>query len=110
MSALLFVAILVGTTAINVLGNTLLKLAGESGTVVVATVGCACWCAGAAGFLTLARMNGLAVAGVATALMSLLATVAVGVLLFGESLSARQLVGIGAAVLGVILISLPTAS
>lgn len=110
MSALLTMAVLVGTTAINVAGNTLLKYAGESGTVAAATVGCACYCAGAAGFLFLAKLNGLAVTAVATALMSLLATVAVGMLFFGESLSERQIVGIGLAVLAVILVSLPTSS
>ena len=110
MSTLFTVVVLLGTTAINVAGSTLLKYAGESGTIAAATVGCACYCVGAAGFLFLATLNGLAVTAVATALMSLLATVVVGMLFFGESLSELQMVGIGMAVLAVILVSLPTSS
>ncbi len=110
MSALLSLAVLVGTTAISVAGNMLLKYASESGAAAVAAMGCACWCIAATGFLVLAKSNGLAVTAVATALMGLLATAAVGVLFFGESLSERQMVGIGMAVLAVILVSLPTSS
>lgn len=62
------------------------------------------------GFLYLAKLNGLAVTGVATAVASLLATIAVGIVFFGETLSARQLLGVGAAVLGVILVSIPASS
>ena len=87
-----------------------MSYAGESGAFAAATVACACWCLGAAGFLYLAKLNGLAVTGAATAVASLLATVAVGIVFFGETLAARQLVGICAAVLGVILNSPPLSS
>lgn len=92
---------------INVGGTFLLKFAATSGNVATGIMGCACYVFAAALFVLVVKEQPLSLIAVVTSMLALLASVAIGVLVFKEAIAPIHMIGIALALGAVVLISLP---
>lgn len=100
--------LIAGSAVLNVSGVVLLRIADQSGNSVLAVLGCMCWAATSAIFLSLLNTgHHLAVLSTLTSAAGALAVILIGNLLFDQHLSHRQLAGIGVLIAGMTLLSLP---
>lgn len=95
-------------TAAVLLGDFALKIGADRGlpmSSVPVPAGAALYAVSAAGWFMAMRLISLSQIGVALSVFTLLALCAMGVLLFSETLSARDHLGIALAVLAILLLS-----
>ncbi|WP_299283293.1 hypothetical protein [uncultured Tateyamaria sp.] len=97
--------------ALNVVGVGFLKHAEVSGSGVAAIAGALAWAATSVVYLSLLGRSDqpIAVLSTVTSAAGLFAVVAIGVA-YGEVLTMRQALAVGLLFLGIVLLSLPTAS
>ncbi len=97
-----------GATLVMILGDYAIKLAADRGTMLQSPqflVGGVLYALSAVGWYLAMRQMTLAQTGVASAIFSLLALCAMGVLLFEETLAAREYLGIAMAVGALVLMT-----
>lgn len=111
MGQFLSSAVLVVTSAaLNVGGVALLKHAMATGSATAAVAGALAWAATSMVFLELLRAEqSLAVVAAITSAAGYLAVVAIGVAVYNEVPTLRQVIGMGALIVGMALLSLPRA-
>lgn len=94
------------TAALAITGDFYIKLAADSGRSMVSPnffLGAAFYVASAAMWFVSLRQIGLAHAGVAYSMLTLLAVCALGVVVFDEKLHTKEMLGIGCAMLSMAL-------
>ena len=104
LNAYLFITYAAGTT---VLGDYLLKLAADRDAGVAdprVIVAALIYASGAFGWLMAMKTIRLAEAGIAYSMITMLAAVAIGAWVFGETILSRDLLGIGFAVAAIVLL------
>lgn len=96
------------TALVVIFGDYLIKLAADGGAAVFSPLvlaGCALYAVSAALWFYALHHVTLTQAGVAFSMFTLLALCALGALVFGEELHAREYAGIGCALLSMVLLS-----
>lgn len=109
MLELSVVGLLIGTVGINVAGSILLKSAAAASSAFLAAAGCACFVIGAALYINLLAQRDLGVLAVITSSLGLVAVVLYSAVVLQEVITARMWVGIAITLIGMVVISLPTA-
>lgn len=108
MSALLGYGLCLGATLVVIAGDFILKNAVEKGHALHSPsvfLACGLYAVSAAGWFLALRHVSLAQTGVASAIFTLMALVAMGVFLFGEKLATREVLGIAMAVGSMLLMA-----
>jgi len=107
MDTLLTSSLILMNVMINVGGTYLLKQAAASGNPICGILGCVCYVLAAALFVSVVKEQPLALVAVSTSVLSLAASIMIGVFVFKESLSWIAILGVVLALISVVLISLP---
>ena len=106
MSVLLVYGFALLTAAFVIAGDYFIKLAADAGSTLISVyfaIGAVLYLGSAAMWYGSMRQITLAQAGVAYSMLTLLAVCALGIFVFGERLQAKEVVGIGCALLSMVL-------
>lgn len=101
------VAVMVAMGTLNVGGSLCFKAHVAGGGLGLVFAGLGAWGLGAFLFLCLLRMQDLALVGMASSVIQVALVIAAGVLIFGETLSARQVFAVLVAIIAMTIAMLP---
>ena len=102
------IALLLCSGALNAAGAVLQRYAHGSGDVLAGVLGCLCWAGTSLVFLVLlGARSELTVAAATTSAAGIVSVALVGVFWFGDTLSLRQILALGAMIVSILALSLP---
>lgn len=110
MDAFVLSLLIAANVLINLGGVFLLKFAAVNGHVIAGIMGCTCYVFAAALYVLIVKEQPLSQVAVITSVLSMLAAVAIGALVFNETISSTHTVAIALALVAVVLIALPVKS